>query len=136
VTKGGSAGKTILLVDDEPDVRTSIALILRMEGYDVVTASHGAAALEIVGSALPDIIISDFMMPWMNGRELILQLKAQEATRAIPTLMISGVSPGEPEPWDAFLRKPMDIAELLSTIERIMARSQLCNRGTQREPES
>jgi CheY-like chemotaxis protein len=113
-------GKRILLVDDEPDVRTSIALILKMEGYEVLTATHGAAALEMLDSPLPDIVICDFMMPWMNGRELILQLKAREDTRDIPTIMMSGVTPGEPEPWDAFLRKPMDITELLGTIERLL----------------
>jgi DNA-binding response OmpR family regulator len=123
VTEGASGGKRILLVDDEPDVRTSVAMILRMEGYEVITGTHGADALDIIGSSPPDIVISDFMMPWMNGRELIVQLKACEATRGIPTIIVSGVTPGEPEPWDAFLRKPMDIAELLSTIERLLAGS-------------
>lgn len=121
MTSGPSWRKRILLVDDEPDVRTSIALILKMEGYEVLTASHGAAALEMLEPRPPDIVICDFMMPWMNGRELILQLKARAATRDIPTIMMSGVNPGEPEPWDAFLRKPMDITELLGIIERLLS---------------
>lgn len=108
----------ILLVDDEPDVRASLSLILRMEHYAVMTASHGAMALEILDSATPDLLLTDFMMPWMNGRELIVKARA---IRPIPAIVMSGVTPGDPRPWDAFLRKPMEVNDLVATVERVLA---------------
>jgi CheY-like chemotaxis protein len=113
----------ILVVDDEPDVRMSTCLILKMEGYRVATASHAAAALEMAEAEAPDLVISDFMMPWMNGREFIGRLKKAHATRGVATILTSGVNPGKPEPWDAFLRKPVDVAELLATIGRLLRES-------------
>jgi two-component system response regulator VicR len=114
------ARKVLLVVDDEPDIRTSISLILKMEGYGVLTASHAGAALELVEKEVPDLVLSDFMMPWMNGRDLILELRRRHATRHIPAILMSGVTPDPPEPWDAFLRKPMDIAQLFGVIETLL----------------
>jgi CheY-like chemotaxis protein len=124
----GANAKLVLVVDDEPDIRTSISLILKMEGYRVVTASHAGAALELLEKEPPDLILSDFMMPWMNGRDFILQVRRGEATRHVPAILMSGVTPDGPQPWDAFLRKPMDISELFGTIETLLRE----RRGTER----
>jgi CheY-like chemotaxis protein len=113
-------GKLVLVVDDEPDVRTSLSLILRMEGYRVIAAAQGQVALELIEEEVPDIVLTDFMMPWMNGRELIREIRRRDATRHVPAIIMSGVTPGEPELWDAYLRKPMEIAGLLNTIERLL----------------
>lgn len=114
----------VLVVDDEPDVRTSISLILKMEDFDVATASHAGMALELAERQRPNVLLTDFMMPWMNGRELIAKIKATPSGRAIPSILMSGVDPGEPRTWDAFLRKPMDINELLATIRRLLPPAQ------------
>jgi CheY-like chemotaxis protein len=105
----------IMLVDDEPDVRASLSMILEFEGYEVVTAGHGGAALERLQDKIPHLLLTDFMMPWMNGRELILEVK-RRTRKPVPCVLMSGVNPGPPEPWDQFLRKPMDVKELLETI--------------------
>lgn len=111
----------VLVVDDEPDIRDTLALILKMERYRVATASHAAMALELAEAQAPDLVISDFMMPWMDGRELISRLKESDGTRGVPAIMMSAVTPGEPHPWDAYLRKPVEIDELLDTARRLIA---------------
>lgn len=118
--QNGGHKALVLVVDDEPDVRTSISLILKLEDFDVVTASHAGMALELAERQRPNVLLTDFMMPWMNGRELIAKIKATPSGRAMPSILMSGVDPGEPRTWDAFLRKPMDINELLATIQRLL----------------
>jgi DNA-binding response OmpR family regulator len=112
--------KQILLVDDEPDICTSLTLILRMHDYRVITAGHGPMALEILNATKPDLVISDFMMPWMNGREFIQQMKAVDGMSRTPVILMSAVDPGEPRPWDAYLRKPAEVSELLATVQRLL----------------
>lgn len=113
-------GRRILVVDDEPDVRMTLCMLLELEQYDVLTAPDGRAALQAAHKGRPDLVITDFMMPWMNGRELTVELRNNEVTRSIPVVLMSGVDPGEPRPWDATLRKPMEITELLQTVEQLL----------------
>ncbi len=112
--------RKVLIVDDEIDVRESLGMLLELERFSPMTAPHGAAALEMLGQNVPDIIISDFMMPWMNGREFVTKVKAREDTRHIPVILVSAVDPGPPEPWDAFLKKPAQIQTLLDTMRRLL----------------
>lgn len=112
----------IMVVDDEPDVRASLSMILELEGYEIVTAGHGGAALELLHDKTPRLILTDFMMPWMNGRELILQVKRRAHMRSAPCILMSGVNPGPPEPWDAMVRKPMDMKELLDVISKFLGK--------------
>jgi DNA-binding response OmpR family regulator len=111
----------ILIVDDEPDICTSLTLILRMHDYRVITAGHAPMALDILNATTPDLVISDFMMPWMNGRDFILEMKKRGSMESTPVIMMSAVDPGEPRPWNAYLRKPADISELLATVRRLLA---------------
>ena len=110
----------VIVVDDEPDVRASLSMILEFEGYEVITAGHAGAALELLQEKIPGLLLTDFMMPWMNGRELILEVKRRIQTRSVPCVLMSGVNPGPPEPWDQFLRKPMDVKELLEIISALV----------------
>jgi CheY-like chemotaxis protein len=82
----------ILIVDDEPDVRYLIRLILESVGHTVTEARHGAAGLTSVKSAPPDLVITDVMMPGMNGVEFIERLRSDPDTSAIPILVVSGNS--------------------------------------------
>ena len=98
---------TVLVVDDEPDLRFLIRRILERAGHDVVEASHGAAALEAVKLSPPELVVTDMMMPVMNGLELIALLRANPDTAAIPILVVSAEAQRAVDA-DAVLRKPFE----------------------------
>jgi CheY-like chemotaxis protein len=80
----------ILIVDDDPSTRFVIRLILERENFEIVEAGHGEAALELVGSRpLPDVVVTDLMMPIMGGLELIQRLRADPRTAEIPIVVAS-----------------------------------------------
>ncbi|RMF20951.1 MAG: response regulator [Cyanobacteria bacterium J083] len=82
--------KCVLLVDDEDDVREIAQLGLEMgAGWTVLTASSGQEALQIAAQKQPDVILLDYMMPEMDGRETLRQLKANPATQAIPVILVT-----------------------------------------------
>jgi DNA-binding response OmpR family regulator len=87
MTRG--AIKTILVVDDEAHILHVVSLKLRNAGFEVVTAADGEEALEIALQIKPDLVITDFQMPFMTGLELCLKLKSSETTRNVPALMLT-----------------------------------------------
>ncbi|MEU4625612.1 response regulator [Actinoplanes sp. NPDC023801] len=110
---------TILVVDDEPDLRFLLRRILTRAGYQVAEAGNGAVALEEVRRVRPDLVVTDMMMPVMAGPELIQRLRADPCTASIPILSVSS-------DWqlavdaDAALGKPYERAELLEIAERLL----------------
>jgi CheY-like chemotaxis protein len=106
----------VLVVDDEPDVRYLLRVTLERAGYGVVEAAHGEAALEQVRRSRPQLVVTDQMMPLMNGRELIELLRAGESTKAIPIVMISGTHAIQ-SGADAVLRKPFDPGDLIVLVD-------------------
>jgi len=115
-------GSLILLVEDEPDILLTTELLLKNAGYEVLVASHPAMALDLLEEARPRVIITDYMMPWMDGRAFTEQLKTNPGTREIPVILVSAVTTG-PGPWDASLRKPVEYDQLFGTIERLLRRA-------------
>ena len=113
--------KTILVVDDEFDILTVWRLLLERHGYAVMTASNGAAALELINARRPDVIVSDCMMPIMSGLQLCAALNADPDLRSIPILLCSAASdiPVQPNPTIAYARKPLSFDMLLGILERI-----------------
>lgn len=110
---------TILVVDDESNMRFMLRLILETAGHEVAEAPHGAAALEQARQSRPDLVVTDLMMPVMNGRELIERLRADPATAGIPIVVVSA-NPRAPLPEaDARLGKPFDADTLLETIRSL-----------------
>lgn len=100
----------ILIVDDEPSMRVLLRIAFELAGHQVEEASDGLAAAEVIeGGRLPDLVATDFMMPRMNGGELIARLRRNPATAAIPIILVSA-SPGSERRTsaDAFFRKPFD----------------------------
>jgi two-component system, OmpR family, alkaline phosphatase synthesis response regulator PhoP len=81
--------KTILVVDDEPDVRRYLKAILDDAGFRVVTAEDGEAALEIIKAEKPDFISLDLMMPRKSGHKLLYELKKDKALEKIPVLIVT-----------------------------------------------
>lgn len=115
------ANCTVMVVDDEPDMRHLLRITLELAGYGVVEAAHGEAALEQVRRSPPQIVLTDQMMPRMNGGELIERLRAEESTKAIPIVMISGTRAAQAgvDAADAVLGKPFDPKELIVLVERL-----------------
>jgi CheY-like chemotaxis protein len=82
----------ILIVDDEPDIRFMMRLIFEVAGYTVTEARHGATGLKSVKATPPDLVVTDVMMPTMDGPEFIKRLRSNPETAAIPILVVSGNS--------------------------------------------
>lgn len=79
----------VLVVDDETHILQVLSLKLRNAGYHVITAMDGEEALEVVRDDPPDLVITDFQMPYMTGLELCRAMAADERTAAIPVLMLT-----------------------------------------------
>jgi CheY-like chemotaxis protein len=111
----------VLVVDDESSIRFVLRVTFEGDGYDVDEAADGEAALEQMEQARPDLLVTDFMMPRMNGAELVEQLHANPDTAAIPVLLISA-SAGATErvTFDEFLRKPFAPDTVLSVSRRLL----------------
>jgi CheY-like chemotaxis protein len=98
--------RTILVVDDESSMRFLLRMILESAGYEVVEAPHGAAALERAKESPPDLVVTDLMMPVMNGRDLVGRLRADPETARIPILLISANPRADVAAVDAIVGKP------------------------------
>jgi CheY-like chemotaxis protein len=107
--------RTILIVDDESNMRFLLRLTLEGAGYEVVEAPHGAAALERTKESRPDLVVTDLMMPVMTGRELIERLRADPQTEEIPIVVLSANPRTTIDDVDAMLGKPFDPDKLLET---------------------
>jgi CheY-like chemotaxis protein len=81
--------KTVLVVDDEPNVRDYLAQILRDAGFNVVTASDGGEALEIIRSRPPDFISLDLVMPKKSGHKLLYELRKDKELARIPVVLVT-----------------------------------------------
>jgi CheY-like chemotaxis protein len=116
--------KTILVADDEYAVVEALRALLEDEGYAVTTAANGQEALEALDSGpSPDLLLLDVMMPRLDGRQVLRELRARPDRRALPVIMMSAASqPLSPEELgDAvFLSKPFDLKRLLRTIEALL----------------
>ncbi|MCF8240149.1 MAG: response regulator [Melioribacteraceae bacterium] len=113
----------ILIVEDDQEVRSSLSEILATSGFEVVEAEDGKAGLEKVFEVIPDLIISDIMMPKMDGYELLNALQNDEKTGAIPFILLSAKSDhsdirkGMNIGADDYLTKPFRAKELLEAVQ-------------------
>ncbi|MEJ7928609.1 response regulator [Ramlibacter sp. AN1015] len=124
----------ILLVDDEISSAEVIGLILSQEGYRVTLAADGRQALERLATAAPQLLITDFMMPVLNGAELVRAVRALPGYAALPVLLMSGAPEAALRPYqltyEAFLRKPFTLEQFLQTVRRLRE----LDTGTQPSP--
>ncbi|MEO8489785.1 EAL domain-containing response regulator [Pseudomonas sp.] len=117
---------TLLIVDDEPQVRKLLETLLQHEGYLTLTASSGEEALLMVAQQPPDLILLDIMMPGMDGYEVASQLKSDEATANIPIIMLSALSEasarvsGLETGAEEFLSKPVERVELWLRVRNLL----------------
>src|SRR5262245_52890892 len=102
--------RLMLLVDDCQDTRELYAEYLELSGFDVKEADDGIVAIDQAVRVRPDVIVMDMSLPRLDGREAAKQLRADERTRAIPLVMISGYDadrlPSSDGLWDHYLGKP------------------------------
>jgi CheY-like chemotaxis protein len=110
----------ILVVDDEPDLRFILRRIFERAGHEVADASDGLQALEWVQGSLPELVVTDMMMPVMNGRELIRRLRADPATAQIPILAVTG-NIELADSADALLAKTYLPGQILAAAEALLA---------------
>ncbi len=111
--------KTILVVDDESNMRFLHRMVLEEAGYDVVEAPHGAGALERVRELRPDLVVTDLMMPVMGGQELIARLRADPETARIPIVVVSANPRIAIPAADAVLGKPFAAEALLEAARSL-----------------
>ena len=119
----------ILIVDDELDTLLPLKRALEMEDFNVIEAQDGVEALEKVRAEIPDLVLLDLMLPKINGFEVCQQLKQDEATSAIPIIMLTakgetsdkveGIEIGA----DDYVTKPFDLAELKARIKAVLRRT-------------
>jgi CheY-like chemotaxis protein len=120
-----SGQKTILLVEDDHDVRVSLRRLLEENGFEVWTAGDGRSAFSLLerAAAIPDVIVVDLMMPVMDGWKLIGELKQHGRFAEIPVIIQSAFRhPPPPRGVAGFLDKPINEAALLDAIHRQLVR--------------
>jgi two-component system alkaline phosphatase synthesis response regulator PhoP len=117
--------KKILAVDDERHIVRLVQVNLERAGYEVVTAFDGKDALEKVASEQPDLVVLDVMMPYMDGFEVLQNLRKNPSTRELPVIMLTAkaqdadVFRGWQSGVDCYLTKPFNPMELISFVKRI-----------------
>ncbi|HUQ64250.1 MAG TPA: response regulator [Acidimicrobiales bacterium] len=127
--------KTVLVVDDDPDIRELITWKLTQAGYTTLAVGDGEAALKVatsggVAGAAPDLILVDWMMPLMTGIEVCQALRDNPATERIPIILLTAkaqeaeVERGFAAGVDDYIVKPFSPREMLSRIQAVLARSE------------
>jgi CheY-like chemotaxis protein len=112
----------ILIVEDDPNLRIVIRMVLERAGYEIAEARHGAEALESIAVEMPDLVIADMTMPVMNGVELIDRIHANPPTASLPVILLSGlkVDSAVSRLVSAVVLKPFEPADLLASVERAL----------------
>ena len=112
----------ILIVDDEPDITTTYAMLFEYHGFRVCTACNGQSALQMIDAVIPDVILSDYMMPLMSGAELCSLLKEDPRWKNIPFILSSAVVNIKDidTPYDALMQKPVVFGDLLQEVMRLI----------------
>lgn len=128
----GGAGKLILVVDDEEDIRKLLKRLLTQKGYRVIEADRGLLALRLVKEHVPDLIILDAMLPELHGFDIAKRIKGSAKYGRIPIIMVSAVYRG----WriaedlkknygiEEYLEKPFRISDVSDAVQRLVSRDE------------
>jgi CheY-like chemotaxis protein len=119
-----TAAAKVLIVDDELCLQEAIAALLIAEGYDVALASNGREALEQLSAWKPDVVLSDVMMPVMDGRQLLTEIRSNGSFRDLPVILMTAAPDAlRTVVHDAvpLLRKPFLIESLTDELRRALA---------------
>jgi DNA-binding response OmpR family regulator len=111
----------VLIVEDDPDLRTLYRTTLALAGYSVTAAEDGIEALRQIESASPDLIVLDIGLPRLGGRDVHMEIMSNAQTAAIPIVVVTGDSSGlERSEFPCVLQKPLDLDELVAAVERCL----------------
>ncbi|MBK9020457.1 MAG: response regulator [Sulfuritalea sp.] len=119
--------KRILIADDEPNIVISLEFLLKREGYEVVVATNGAAALASVREQRPDLAILDVMMPQRNGFEVCQDLRSDPQMQGLRIIMLTAkgrdteVAKGLALGADHYMTKPFSTRELVARVKDLLA---------------
>jgi CheY-like chemotaxis protein len=114
----------ILVVDDEIAIRDILEELLSEEGYQTARAANGRDALRQLENTLPDLVISDVMMPFMSGLELAMAMAQHPQYHDIPVVLMSAAVPASlahDTPHAAYIGKPFNLDAVLATLRRVLA---------------
>jgi CheY-like chemotaxis protein len=120
-------GHRVMVVEDEPENRLFIGLMLRTEGYEVIEAEDGRVAFDLLArEPLPEIILLDVMMPGLNGWQVFERLKQDPRCAKIPVVMLTALAQSSDVKRavqlgvDGYLTKPFEPVDLIHTIEEML----------------
>ncbi|HEY9805390.1 MAG TPA: ATP-binding protein, partial [Candidatus Obscuribacterales bacterium] len=122
-----AANSKVLVVDDNRDLRTYVSRVLRQAGYQVLTARNGGEGFKVAQAHRPDLIVTDLMMPLVSGLDMIQMLRASEALRGTPIILLTAKVDedtrieGAERGADAYLSKPFNDRELLAEVRNLLA---------------
>ncbi len=122
--------KTILIIEDEPEMRRNLATILRLEKYVPVAAENGRLGVDLAFKELPDLVLCDVMMPELDGYGVLRELRANSSTEATPFIFLTAkgekpdVRAGMNLGADDYLTKPVAKADLLAAISSRIKRAE------------
>jgi DNA-binding response OmpR family regulator len=120
---------SVLVVDDDPVILRLLQVNFELEGIGVVTAADGEEGLALAQADPPDLVISDIMMPKVNGLELLAALRSAPDTAALPVILLSAkaqvadVQRGLELGADDYVTKPFDPLELIDRVYKVLAKS-------------
>jgi CheY-like chemotaxis protein len=116
---------TVLIVEDEFAIAGLLEMVLADEGHRVLTAANGRQGLErLAEGPRPDLVISDYMMPVLDGAGLLRAMRENEAQRDIPCIVMSSMPEANVreriDGYEAFVRKPFDLATMVQLVAAIL----------------
>ena len=124
--RASTRGKRILVAEDDHNILRQIVFNLQSSDYEVITATTGVEAMRLLMGDRPDLLITDIMMPEMDGYELVAALRRDEFLADLPVIMLTAktldddVAQGYSSGTDLYLTKPFNPVELLSFVQRIL----------------
>jgi DNA-binding response OmpR family regulator len=119
----------VLVIDDDPVIVELLRVNFEIEGFDVVSAEDGREGLERARTDSPDLVLSDIMMPRLDGLQLVSRLKEDPRTRALPVILLSAkaqnaeVQQGLDLGADDYVTKPFDPLELVDRVNAVLAKA-------------
>ena len=120
-------GKRILIVEDEPNIVTSLEYLMKREGFEVEVAVDGESGLRLAREKAPDVVLLDIMLPGMNGFEVCEKLRADPACKGMKVVMLTakgrqadnarGMAAGA----DLYVTKPFSTRDLVAQVKQLLA---------------
>jgi two-component system response regulator VicR len=124
-----STGKMIVHIEDEPEMVDLVKLILGRKGYQVIGATGGQEGLDVIREHIPDLILLDLMMPDVEGWDVYQQVRADEALKNIPVIVVTAKAQNIDKVLglhiakvDDYISKPFSPQELVDSIEKVLSK--------------